>query len=88
MSSTPEPLPARDRELLEFERGYWKHPGAKEGAIRERFGCSLTRYYQRLHAIVDKPAAVEYDAAHVRRLREARDERRRRAGRSPAQVTS
>ena len=38
-------LPAREREILAFERQWWRFAGAKEEAIRERFGMSATRYY-------------------------------------------
>jgi hypothetical protein len=31
-------LPARDREMLAFERQWWRYAGAKEAAIREKFG--------------------------------------------------
>ena len=36
----------RDREILEFERQWWKYAGAKETAVREKFDMSSTRYYQ------------------------------------------
>ncbi|MDQ6937717.1 MAG: DUF3263 domain-containing protein, partial [Actinomycetota bacterium] len=39
-------LPRRDREILAFERQWWKFAGAKEQAIRELFDMSSTRYYQ------------------------------------------
>jgi hypothetical protein len=38
-------LGERDREILEFERQWWKYAGAKETAIRESFDMSATRYY-------------------------------------------
>lgn len=48
------PMTDQDREILDFERTntWWKYPGAKEAAIRERFGLSSTRYYQRLAQLV------------------------------------
>ncbi len=39
-------LTRRDREILAFERQWWKYAGAKEQAIRELFDMSATRYYQ------------------------------------------
>ncbi len=42
-------LSPRDREVLAFERQWWKYAGAKEQAIRDRFGLSATRYYQLLN---------------------------------------
>jgi len=37
-------LSERDREILSFERQWWKYAGAKEQAIRESFSMSATRY--------------------------------------------
>lgn len=66
-----------DREVLDFERSWWKYPGAKDSAIRDQFDMSSTRYFQLLHAVLDKPAALEHDVLLVRRLRRLRDARRR-----------
>jgi len=66
-----------DRELLEFERQWWKYPGAKETAIRERFDLSMTRYYAALNRLLDQPAALEHDPLLVRRLRRLRAARAR-----------
>jgi hypothetical protein len=75
-------LPARDREMLAFERQWWRYAGAKEAAIREKFGMSATRYYQVLNALVDRPEALAVDPLLVRRLRRMRAARQRqRSGR-------
>ena len=75
-------LPAREREMLAFERQWWRYAGAKEAAIRERFGMSATRYYQVLNALVDRPEALAADPLLVRRLRRMRAARQRqRSGR-------
>jgi hypothetical protein len=75
-------LPARERDMLAFERQWWRYAGAKEAAIRERFGMSATRYYQVLNALVDRPEALEVDPLLVRRLRRMRAARQRqRSGR-------
>ena len=75
-------LPAREREILAFERQWWRFAGAKEEAIRERFGMSATRYYQVLNALVDRPEALAADPLLVRRLRRMRGARQRqRSGR-------
>ena len=75
-------LPARERDILAFERQWWRFPGAKEAAIRERFGMSATRYYQVLNALVDRPEALAADPLLVRRLRRMRGARQRqRSGR-------
>ena len=54
-------LTRRDREILAFERQWWKYAGAKEQAIRELFDMSTTRYYQVLNALIDTPAALAAD---------------------------
>ena len=49
------PLSDRDREILAFERQWWKYAGSKEQAIKELFDMSSTRYYQVLNALIDRP---------------------------------
>ena len=70
-------LSARDREILEFERQWWKYAGAKEQAVRDKFDMSSTRYYQVLNALIDRPEALEADPLLVRRLRRLRASRQR-----------
>ena len=67
----------RDREILAFERQWWKYAGAKEQAISELFDMSATRYYQVLNALIDSPAALEADPMLVKRLRRLRATRQR-----------
>ena len=76
-------LPERDRLILDFERQWWRHAGAKEEAIRSQFSLSAARYYQLLNAVIDTPDAVRHDPMLVRRLQRARDARTQaRAARS------
>ncbi|MGH8962683.1 MAG: DUF3263 domain-containing protein [Jatrophihabitantaceae bacterium] len=70
-------LTRRDREILAFERQWWKYAGAKEQAIRELFDMSTTRYYQVLNALIDTPAALAADPMLVKRLRRLRATRQR-----------
>ena len=70
-------LSDRDKEILEFERQWWKYSGAKEQAIRELFGMSATRYYQVLNALVDHPAALSFDPMLIKRLQRMRSTRAR-----------
>lgn len=70
-------LTDRDRQVLDFERNWWRYGGAKEQAIRELFGLSATAYYQMLNALIDTPAALEQDAMLVKRLRRMRSTRQR-----------
>ena len=82
MIARPEParepetsLAPRDAAILDFERQWWRHAGAKEEAIRSQFGLSAARYYQLLNALIDVPEAVRHDPMLVRRLQRARDAR-------------
>jgi hypothetical protein len=70
-------LTRRDREILMFERQWWKYAGAKEQAVRELFDMSATRYYQVLNALIDTPAALAADPLLVKRLRRLRASRQR-----------
>ena len=70
-------LPERDRRILDFEREWWRHAGAKEEAIRSQFSLPAARYYQLLNALIDTPEAVRHDPMLVRRLQRARDARTR-----------
>ena len=75
--SAADGLNRRDREILAFERHWWKYAGAKEQAIRELFDMSATRYYQVLNALIDTPAALAADPMLVKRLRRLRASRQR-----------
>jgi hypothetical protein len=75
--TAPAELDARAREILDFERGWWRFAGAKEQAIREQFDLSTTRYYQILNALLDDELALAYDPMLVRRLRRQRATRQR-----------
>jgi hypothetical protein len=82
----PHGLTRREHEMLAFERHWWRHAGAKETAIRDRFGVPPTRYYQVLNALVDQPGALAADPLLVRRLRRLRAARQRtRSSQGPVQ---
>lgn len=70
-------LSDRDRDILAFERQWWKYAGAKETAIRELFDLSATRYYQVLNTLIDRPEALMTDPMLVKRLRRLRSTRQR-----------
>jgi hypothetical protein len=70
-------LTERERQVLAFERQWWRRAGAKEQAIRELFGISSTRYYQLLNGLLDNGAALAYDPVLVKRLRRLRASRTR-----------
>jgi len=70
-------LSRREREILAFERQWWKYAGAKEQAIRELFDMSATRYYQLLNILIDRPEALAEDPMLIKRLRRLRSSRQR-----------
>ncbi len=70
-------LDRREREILAFERQWWKYAGAKEQAVRELFDMSATRYYQVLNGLIDRPDALAFDPMLVKRLRRLRASRQR-----------
>jgi hypothetical protein len=70
-------LTTRDKDILTFERQWWKYAGAKEQAIREQFDMSATRYYQVLNSLLDHEAALAFDPLLVKRLRRLRSARQR-----------
>ena len=70
-------LSQRDIDILDFERSWWKHAGAKDRAIRERFDMSATRYYQLLNELLENPAALDHDPILVKRLKRLRVYRQR-----------
>jgi len=70
-------LTGREREILAFERQWWKYAGAKEQAVRELFDMSATRYYQVLNTLIDRPEALACDPMLVKRLRRMRQSRQR-----------
>lgn len=71
----------QDRAILDHEGAFYRHRGAKEAAVRERFGLSSTEYHQRLNAMLDQPEAVAYAPATVHRLLRLREQRRVLRGR-------
>jgi len=77
MAAVEAPVPTRpahreltehQRAILDFERQWWRQPGAKEQAIRDNFEMSPTRYYQILNGLLDLPQALNYDPTLVNRL--------------------
>jgi hypothetical protein len=70
-------LTRREREILAFERQWWKYAGAKEQAVKDLFDMSATRYYQVLNALIDREEALAHDPMLVKRLRRLRAARQR-----------
>jgi Protein of unknown function (DUF3263) len=70
-------LTEQDRAILDFEGERFLQAGHKQAAIRERFGLSATRYYQRLNVLIDDVEALAYAPSLVNRLRRLRQDRQR-----------
>lgn len=76
-SESADGLTRREHDILAFERQWWKYSGSKEDAIKDLFLMSATRYYQVLHALVDRPEALAADPMLVKRLRRLRASRQK-----------
>ncbi|GAA3231740.1 DUF3263 domain-containing protein [Dactylosporangium siamense] len=74
----PPDLDDRSKQILDFERQWWRQAGSKEQAVRDTFNLSATRYYQLLNALLDNPLALAHDPIVVQRLRRLRASRSRR----------
>ena len=74
-AATHTALSERDAAMLDFEERWFTLEVPKDQAIMERFGCSATRYYQRLNDLLDDPAALEHKPLLVKRLRRVRAQR-------------
>ena len=71
------PLSDLEMRILAFERSWWRQPGAKEREILEALGMPVTRYYQLLNELIDRPEAAQFEPALVARLRRQRARRSR-----------
>lgn len=71
------PLVERDRAILAFEREWWRYAGARDAAVRDRFGVDPAEYQRELTRLIDRPAALAHDPLLVRRLRRQRATRQR-----------
>jgi hypothetical protein len=70
-------LSEHEMRILAFERSWWRQPGAKEREILEALGMPVTRYYQLLNDLIDRPEAAQFDPVLVARLRRQRTRRGR-----------
>jgi hypothetical protein len=64
-----------ETQILEFERTWWRHAGAKESSIKELFNLTPPAYYQMLNNLIDRPAALMAQPLLVKRLLRLRDQR-------------
>ena len=69
-------LDPTERAILDFEGELYRHQGAKQSRIGQRFGMSLTEYLLRLNRLLDDPRAIAYAPQTVARLRRVRESQR------------
>ena len=62
-------LSDRDKAILEFERKWWRHEGAKASTAFQIFEMTEARYHQALSRLVYTEAAVLYAPDVCRRQR-------------------
>jgi Protein of unknown function (DUF3263) len=65
-------LDETDARVLAFAAAWWRRPGARDQAIVDQFGWTPTRYFRRLNALLDLPAAANVSPLLVARLRRVR----------------
>ena len=65
----PARLSAQDRAILDFERRWSGSSATKRQAIQDRFQVHAATYYRWRAALIQRPEALEYAPALVRRLR-------------------
>jgi hypothetical protein len=75
--SSPRPLSASERAMLDLEREAWTFGVPKETSIRTKLGVSPTTYYRTISGLIDMRSAYDYDPLTVARLRRQREDRRR-----------
>ena len=61
-----------EQAILDFEAHWWRHAGSKAEGVQEKFGISLSEYYQRLNALLDNENALAHAPILVKRLRRMR----------------
>ena len=72
----PDVLSDLERRVLEVAQLRWKYRGALESHVRDEFGWSMTRFFQVLDHLLDRPAAVSEFPQLVYRLSRLRQFRR------------
>lgn len=61
-----------EKRMLDLAGQRWNYPGSLEQRVRDEFGISLTRFYQRVNQLVDTEEALAYAPITVNRLRRLR----------------
>ncbi|WAB10615.1 helix-turn-helix DNA binding domain protein [Gordonia phage Ecliptus] len=64
-----------DKAMLDLAGQRWNYAGSLEQRVRDDFGISLTRFYQRVNQLIDTEEALAYSPVVVNRLRRLRTRR-------------
>ncbi|UOW93707.1 helix-turn-helix DNA binding domain protein [Gordonia phage Wrigley] len=66
-----------EKRMLDLAGARWNYAGSLEQRVRDEFGISVTRFWQRVNQMCDTRGALAYAPATVNRLRRLRTARRR-----------
>lgn len=66
-----------DALFLDIATRHYAHAGARDQAIVEETGLSVTRFWQAVNQLIDDPTVISADPVHVGRLRRLRASRQR-----------
>lgn len=61
-----------ERRMLDIAGERWNYAGSLEQRVRDEFGISLTRFWQRVGQLCDTEEALAYAPVTVNRLRRLR----------------
>ena len=67
-NTLPAMLSSLEKAVLDLERSWWRHPGAKDQTIEFVLGVSSAAYYEMLLGFLSRPAAFSYDPLTMRRI--------------------
>jgi hypothetical protein len=69
-------LTVRQKMALDIAGRRYRYEAVREQHVRERLGCTPTRFWQIVDALLDDPEALAYAPTTVRRLARLREQRR------------
>ncbi|QTF81746.1 hypothetical protein SEA_BEEGEE_43 [Gordonia phage BeeGee] len=64
-----------EKQMLDLAGARWNYAGSLEQKVRDQFGISLTRFWQRVNRLCETREALEYAPTTVNRLRRIRETR-------------
>ena len=73
-----------EKRMLDLAGQRWNYPGSLEQRVRDEFGISLTRFWQKVGQLCHRQDAIAHSpttTARLRRIMEVPSDRRQRGGR-------